>query len=265
MRKVYFLIGMIGLFGVLCSAQSEQEKAYTDLVTKYFEYYEADKPDSAEIVLVEALRLMPQADGNFLLRGNLAELMVARGDTLSAIEQLSLAIGEQPQVTRLRSRRAMLLEDVGKYHDALYDLDQLILQEPSWEIPLFNRARVKQKMGLLEGARHDLEKIIELNDNAYLPRVALANLLEDMGDLDGAERILTYLMDAYPKVPNAYRERAMLRLRQGRKAAALEDIRYVFNELKIETSEDYRIRGEIWKRYGENEQAEKDFQKAREL
>lgn len=265
MNKYVIGVGLFFLFSFSLKAQSEKEEAYTHLVNKYFEYYEQQKPDSAEMVLHQAIELMPDAEINFMMRGNLAELMVARGDTLGALEQLSLALGQQSEIIQLRSRRAQLFEESNRLNDALMDLDYLIDQEPKMEVPLYNRARVRQKLGLLEGAQRDLEKIIELNDEAYLPRIALAKVMVLRKDYLGAEKVLTYLIDNYPKLPNAYRERAKLFILQDRKAQALEDIRYVFNELKRSTSEDFRIRGEIWQLYGEKEQAKKDFKRAEEI
>lgn len=265
MRKVVIYVGVMLLCALSVQAQSDKEGKYEDLVTKYFEYYEQQKPDSAEIMLHQALALMPDADSNFMLRGNLAELMVARADTVGAISQLSLAIGQQPDIANLRSRRAQLLEDSGKLNDALLDLDYLVQQDENKEIPRYNRARVRMKLGLLEGSKSDLEKIIEHNNEAYLPRIALAKVLYKEGDMMASEKVLTYLIETYPKVPNAYRERARLRMKQDRKALALEDIRYIFNELKTITPEDYRIRGDIWMLYGEKDQAEKDFERAIDL
>ncbi|MDN4753681.1 tetratricopeptide repeat protein [Porphyromonadaceae bacterium W3.11] len=265
MRKVVIYVGVMLLCALSVQAQSDKEGKYEDLVTKYFQYYEQQKPDSAEIMLHQALALMPDADSNFMLRGNLAELMVARADTVGAISQLSLAIGQQPDIANLRSRRAQLLEDSGKLNDALLDLDYLVQQDENKEIPRYNRARVRMKLGLLEGSKSDLEKIIEHNNEAYLPRIALAKVLYKEGDMMASEKVLTYLIETYPKVPNAYRERARLRMKQDRKALALEDIRYIFNELKTITPEDYRIRGDIWMLYGEKDQAEKDFERAIDL
>lgn len=265
MRKLLIYILCLLPISYIGLAQDSKEEKYSELVNRYFNYFEQEMPDSAEVVLRKAIDLMPEAEGNFLLRGNLAELMVARADTLGAIEQLSLALGQQPSVVQLRSRRAELLEQQNKLNDALLDLDILVEQKPTWEIPLYNRARVKRKLGLLDGAQIDLERIIKMNNEAYLPRIALAQVHELQGEQMEAERILTYLIDKYSKTPNAYRERARLYMRQGRKSDALKDIRYIFNDLKIETAEDYRIRGEIWMLYGEKEQAKKDIKMAESL
>lgn len=238
------------------------ERAYQQQIELYFRYYEEQKPDSAELALRKALEILPEAEGNFLLKGNLAELVVSRGDTLGAVTLLGEALGKVPNVTRLRSRRAELLEECGRLSDALLDLDYLVQSQPTWEIPLYNRARVKMKMGLLDGAIADLQSIVQMNDKAYLPRIALAKVLAKKGDLVGAEQVATYLINHYPKTPHAYRTRARIRLQDGRKAEALKDIRYVINDLKAATAEDYRIRGDIWKAYGEEGEAEADYERA---
>lgn len=262
-RYLSIFIGLV--LGLTAEAQEVTIDDYQRGVMRYYDYYEAHKPDSAEMVLRELLEQFPDRQSNFVLHGNLAELMVARGDTVSALEQLSMAIGMQPEVTQLRSRRAELEEGMGRYNDALLDLDLLIAQQPTWEIPLYNRARVRAKMGLHEGAISDLEQIMQLNPEAYLPRVALAKEYNRIGDPLTAEKILTQLIDSFPKIPNAYREMGWLLLSQDRKAEALDRVRYVIQELKVPTEEDYRLRGAIWMKYGEKKEAEEDFAQARQL
>ena len=89
---------------LLASAQSDEERetAYAGCVERYFDYYEAGRPDSAELMLRQALELMPEAEGNFLLLGNLAELVVARGDSTEAVDLLSQAVSRQPAIPELR-------------------------------------------------------------------------------------------------------------------------------------------------------------------
>lgn len=254
---------------VLCSALGQDSGAtelrYQELVECYLDYYDHSVLDSAEMALVEAIQLMPDAPTNFMLRGNLAELQVARGDTVAAITSLSQAIAEQPTVTQLRSRRAELFEVQGRLNEALIDLDELIKLQPTWEIPLYKRARVREQLGLYGGAIADLEQIIQLNNQAYMPRVALAKVYERQGDSNEAERILTYLINNHAGTPIAYREKSWLLMKQDRKAEALELVREVINELNKATAEDYLIRGTIWLMYGEKSQAEKDYAKAEAL
>lgn len=238
---------------------------YEELVKSYLDYYEHNHQDSAEMALVEALNLIPNAESNFMLRGNLAELQVARGDTIAAISSLSQAIAEQPTITQLRSRRAELFEAQDRHNEALMDLDEIIKLQPTWEIPLYKRARVREELELYGGAIADLEAIIRMNDQAYIPRIALAKVYEHLGNMNEAEQILTYLINNFEQTPVAYREKAWLLMRQGRKAEALELIRKVINELKKATSEDYLIRGTIWLMYGETNQAEQDYAEAQKL
>lgn len=257
------IVGLLPLSYI--RASDPPVSTYEELVSRYISYYEAEMPDSAEWVLHSALDLYPNHEGNFILRGNLAELQLARQDTVAALSELSKAIAEQPEVTQLRSRRAEINEQSGHLNDALMDLDELIRLQPTWEIPLYNRARVRHKLNLYSGAINDLEQIMKLNPTAYLPRVALAKAYEADGDALKAEKLLTHLIDKYPKMPIAYRELGWLLLRQDRKSEALDNVRHIINELKRADGEDYLLRGAIWMRYGEVTLAEKDFYEAKRL
>ncbi|MDO5017228.1 MAG: tetratricopeptide repeat protein [Porphyromonas sp.] len=238
---------------------------YQELVDQYFKYFEAERPDSAEMALRKALNLYPDNESNFMLRGNLSELLVARGDTIAALSELSAAITDQPTMTPLRSRRAQLYEELGQYNAALIDLDEIIKLQPTWEIPIYKRAGVRSKLGLHNGAIDDLERILRLNPEAYLPRVALARELETTGDVMTAEKLLTRLTEEYPKIPNGYRALGWLLLRQDRKADALDRARHLILEMKDRNKENYLLRGAVWYRYGEVKEAEKDWAEAERL
>lgn len=246
-------------------AQQTISQEYQALVQRYYDYYEAEQPDSAELVLRETLERFPNEPINYVLRGNLSELLLARQDTTSALAELSDAIREQPQVTQLRSRRAEVYEERGMYNEALIDLDELIRQQPTWEIPLYNRARVRSLLGLYEGAIADLELIMTINPEAYLPRVALAEAYEKAGRALDAEKLLSKLIEGFPKIPNAYRAMGWLLLRLDRKSEALEKVRYPINELKDANKENYLLRGTIWLSYGELKESDKDYAEALRL
>lgn len=238
---------------------------YSLLVEEYFSYFERNQMDSAELVLRQAIELMPDADSNFLLQGNLAELVLARKDTIQAISLLSSALGAQPEMHRLRERRAQLLAEMGRNNEALGDLDYIVKQQPDLEVPRYRRVLLYMNMGLWDGAKGDLEAIIRTNDNAYLPRVTLAKVERMRGDERAAERLLSHLIEKFPDTPVAYRERARLYIQQDRKAEALKDIRTVIHNGKEVTDEDYQIRGDIWVMYGDQAQAKKDYDTAKKL
>ena len=248
---------------LLASAQSEREVAYTGCVERYFDYYEVGKPDSAELMLRQALELRPEAEGNFLLLGNLAELVVARGDSLEALELLSEALSRQPEVPELRERRADLLSDLGQLQSALTDYDELVSVAPSSEIYRYKRVLTYEKLRLWSAAEEDLKRILARNADAYLPRVKLAEVYEQEGRPLEAEKLLSYLIEQQPAMAPAYRARARLLMRQGRKSDALADVREIIRRSGERVdAEEYLLRGEIWLIYGEEEEAERDFARA---
>ncbi len=248
---------------LLASAQSEREVAYAGCVERYFDYYEVGKPDSAELMLRQALELRPEAEGNFLLLGNLAELVVARGDSLEALELLSEALSRQPEVPELRERRADLLSDLGQLQSALTDYDELVSVAPSSEIYRYKRVLTYEKLRLWSAAEEDLKRILARNADAYLPRVKLAEVYEQEGRPLEAEKLLSYLIEQQPAMAPAYRARARLLMRQGRKSDALADVREIIRRSGERVdAEEYLLRGEIWLIYGEEEEAERDFARA---
>ena len=250
---------------LLASAQTDKEggEAYAGCVERYFDYYEAGKPDSAELMLRQALELSPEAEGNFLLLGNLAELVVARGDSLEALELLSEALSRQPKVPELRERRADLLSDLGQLQSALTDYDELVSTAPSSEIYRYKRVLAYEQMGLWNAAEEDLKRILAHNPDAYLPRVKMAEVYEKQGRPLEAEKLLSYLIEQQPVMAPAYRARARLLMRQGRKSDALADVREIIRRSGERVdAEEYLLRGEIWLIYGEEEEAEGDFARA---
>lgn len=250
---------------LLASAQTDKEggEAYAGCVERYFDYYEAGKPDSAELMLRQALELSPEAEGNFLLLGNLAELVVARGDSLEALELLSEALSRQSKVPELRERRADLLSDLGQLQSALTDYDELVSTAPSSEIYRYKRVLAYEQMGLWSAAEEDLKRILAHNPDAYLPRVKMAEVYEKQGRPLEAEKLLSYLIEQQPVMAPAYRARARLLMRQGRKSDALADVREIIRRSGERVdAEEYLLRGEIWLIYGEEEEAEGDFARA---
>lgn len=253
---------MLSLFPLLLPAQ-EAEEEYARLVERYFDFYEEGRADSAELALREALRLQPEAESNFLLLGNLAELVVARGDTLQAIDLLSRALGSQPDLPQLLERRGMLLAAVGRAQSALADYDKLISIFPNNEVYRYRRVLLCEQMGLTQAAEEDLKQILARNDDAYLPRVKMAEIYEQEGRLLEAEKLLSYLIETSPAMAPAYRARARLRMRQDRKAEALADVREVIRRSGERVDpEEYLLRGEVWLLYGEEAEAEADFRRA---
>ena len=252
---------------LLTSAQSDEERetAYASCVERYFDYYEAGRPDSAELMLRHALELSPEAQGNFLLLGNLAELVVARGGSTEAVDLLSQAVSRQPAIPELRERRADLLIGIGRVETALTDYDELVSKFPNSEIYRYKRVLAYEQMGLWSAAEGDLRKILAHNADAYLPRVKMAEVYEKQGRLMEAEKLLSYLIEQQPAMAPAYRARARLLMRQGRKSDALADVREIIRRSSDRVdAEEYLLRAEIWMLYGEEKEAEEDLRRATE-
>lgn len=262
---VALIIALTPLLLTFAQTDKERETAYAGYVERYFDYYEAGRPDSAEMMLRQALELRPEAEGNFLLLGNLAELVVARGDSTEAVDLLSQAVSHQPAIPELRERRADLLMGIGHVETALADYDELVSKFPNSEIYRYKRVLAYEEMGLWSAAEGDLRKILAHNADAYLPRVKMAEVYEKQDRLVEAEKLLSYLIEQQPAMAPAYRARARLLMRQGRKSDALADVREIIRRSGDRVdAEEYLLRAEIWMLYGEEKEAEEDLRRATE-
>ena len=91
----------------------------------------------------------------------------------------------------------------------------------------------------------------------------MAEVYEKQGRPLEAEKLLSYLIEQQPVMAPAYRARARLLMRQGRKSDALADVREIIRRSGERVdAEEYLLRGEIWLIYGEEEEAEGDFARA---
>ncbi len=267
--QCFFFLLLGGLFSLCAPAFAQADSLlmarYQRCVEDYFDAYERGQVDSAELALRSALSILPTYGGNFLLEANLAELVVARCDTVEALGLLTSALNRQPHLDTIRSRRAELLTQSRRLEDALADLDELLKQYPKSEIYRYRRALLLRDLGLPEGAVADLQKIVEHNPKAYIPQVTLAEVLFDQGENLRAEQILTRLIDEYPQQHMAARVLTKCYLKSDQKAQALATIRKAINSGTRVTAEEYLVRGMVWLAYGEQKEAEKDFGKAKEL
>lgn len=248
------------LFGQTETTQAQYEKLTLD----YFDYFEREVADSAEMALRKAILLMPDNAANFLLQANLAELVVSRKDTAEAVSLLSEALSAHPEMDDIRNRRAELFEKRGRTNEALADLEFLISKNPDNEVYRYLRALVLIREKLWNGAASDLEHIIKNNPQGYLPRVTLAATDFERGLELEAEKALSLLITEQPTLHVASRVLTGIYLREGRFSEAHATIRKVIDEGKVVTAEDYLTRACVWKAYGEKKEVEKDITKARE-
>lgn len=243
----------------------DPQKRYEKLTLDYFDYYERGVNDSAEMVLREALLLMPDNAANFLLKANLAELVVSRKDTAEAVSLLSDALAAHPEMDNIRSRRSELFEKSNRTNDALADLELLISNNPSNEVYRYRRALVLIREKLWNGAASELEQIVKNNPTGYLPRMTLAGVDFERGRELEAEQTLSRLVTEYPDIHVASWALSGVYLRENRLSEALGTIRKVINDGKVVTAEDYLARSAVWRAYGEMKEAEKDAAKAKEM
>ena len=248
------------------AAQAPLNRVYEESIHRYYEMAEKGQPDSALYYLNRALEILPDAETNYLLHGLKSEHFLAKGDTATALHELSVAISLKPTELALLEKRGEVLTLSGRYTEALHDYDAILRISPDRESARYNRALVKQALNLLEGAERDLEKIILNNPKAYLPRLTLAGVYLSMEDsADKAEKIYNYLIATYPDIPEAYRHRAQLYLNQDRKALATKDVSKIFELGKDITYRDYLLRGAIRLKYGDEKEALRDFRMAQSM
>ena len=143
-----------------------------------FNALHADSLTLAESLFRQALKLRPEAPGNYILHYNLALIDVARGQLPTALDALDKVLKEHPDFGDARLTRAECLLAAGRHAEAVADCDAL---RPEARMPadaaarrtLFIRAAAKYALRRYADCRADLLTLLHAdpqNESALLLR-----------------------------------------------------------------------------------------------
>jgi len=177
--------------------------------------------------------------------------LLARGQSLSAIDALERAVDEDANFAGAWTRLALSYADAGHYDRAVDSAERavgLLVDEDS-RLALEARARLAMLTGRMDEARVLLERMVEEFPGDVDTRIELGRVLADSGDLAAAERQLSRATDLDAQHPLAWYELGRVAIFSGDAARAAEE--YLVRALVIANrSGSQQLRGDIYNALG---------------
>ncbi|MDY6250515.1 MAG: tetratricopeptide repeat protein [Bacteroidaceae bacterium] len=245
----------------------EDSLAYVQCLTQAFNALHADSLATAEKCFRKALKLRPDAPGNYVVHYNLGLIYTAQNQHTKAFHQYNDALKlkpENPQALQMRAQSHLYL---GNATAAITDCNSLLRQEPDTTTKiatLFVRYAAHMQVRLHANARSDLEQIIRLqphNDNAHL---LLSNVDEAEGRHRQALERLDRLVQGRPEWTEALVARAELEMKQSLFALAEADASRAI-EQDSQNATLYLLRARAKLKQGQRAAAKADLERANEL
>lgn len=103
---------------------------YIDCLTRAFNHLHTDSLQQAQDLFEHALRLRPDAPGNYVVEHNLGRIAMARGQWREAVNRLDKVLQSQPSMADAREDRAACYLQLAMFDRAIRDYDNLLLQHP---------------------------------------------------------------------------------------------------------------------------------------
>lgn len=262
MKKSLFFIVIVAFCALNCSISSAQN--YDELITRSFDYLDADSLPEAEEALREALRIEPGNPGNGMLLLNLGTIQRRQGKLKEAEESYTIGLAFLPNNLSLLNSRAQLFAEMEKYPEAINDYTEVIYHEPENENAYYERALCKLMNQDTLGARLDLEQIDRFNPNSAKSRLGMAYVYKAQQMWREASELYDALIERNPRNASLLRERAEVFYFSNRMGAALDDVNKSI-DYDPRDPYSYLLRAQIRYAKGDREFARRDLNQALEL
>lgn len=262
MKKSIFFILIVAICALDCSISSAQN--YDELITRSFDYLDADSLPEAEEALREALRIEPGNPGNGMLLLNLGTIQRRQGKLKEAEESYTIGLAFLPNNLTLLNSRAQLFAEMEKYPEAINDYTEVIYHEPENEDAYYERALCKLMNQDTLGARLDLEQIDRFNPNSAKSRLGMAYVYKAQQMWREASELYDALIERNPRNASLLRERAEVFYFSNRMGAALDDVNKSI-DFDPRDPYSYLLRAQIRYAKGDKEFARRDLNQALEL
>ncbi len=155
-----------------------------------------------------SLKDEPRADG-YHLRGIIFLKMNKLKEAIDDFE-MSLAVSKNPAISEnARLMRALALARLGKYEDALFDINDVLELNPVCITGLSYRLQIFMVLRKLELALRDYDKLIEVMPNSADWYYRRASLLSAMQEYKRASDDCTHAIELNPNCVDAYFCRGM--------------------------------------------------------
>ena len=262
MKKSIFFIVVVAICALDCSISSAQN--YDELITRSFDYLDADSLPEAEEALREALRIEPGNPGNGMLLLNLGTIQRRQGKLKEAEESYTIGLAFLPNNLTLLNSRAQLFAEMEKYPEAINDYTEVIYHEPENEDAYYERALCKLMNQDTLGARLDLEQIDRFNPKSAKSRLGMAYVYKAQQMWREASELYDALIERNPRNASLLRERAEVFYFSNRMGAALDDVNKSI-DFDPRDPYSYLLRAQIRYAKGDREFARRDLNQALEL
>jgi tetratricopeptide (TPR) repeat protein len=182
-------------------------------------------PEAREVLETATEQSPEDPWGHFLLGALIEERL---GDPAGALTHLDRALGLQPRFLPARAKRAETFYALGRFDDALLDLEGVVEEAPS-ERPRswFNLGILHLERGDRDAAESAFEEASRLDPFHGDAAVQLGTLRMARGDLEGAEEAFRRAVTGDPENPAAHGSLAVLHLENGRIPEGIRSLRRV--------------------------------------
>ena len=192
----------------------------------------------------------------------LAQMNLARHDTVAALDQLNRAIAlSKNNASAYVMRAEIATRSRQDFASALADMDSAILLEPRYAGYFINRAYMKYNLDDYFGAMADYDYAISLDPASQEAHFNRGLLRAEVGDNNKAISDFDFVLKSNPANFMALYNRALLHMRTRQYRNAVNDFTAILKKYP-DFEAGYMARGEAKRRMGDNKGSEADMEKA---
>ena len=221
-----------------------------------------ERYDSAEVTYGTLLRFHPKYEYGYMGR---AQLRLAQGDTLSALDDLNHGLELNKNISSayvIRSEINMKFNN--DMQAALADMDEAIKLEPQFAGYFINRAYMKYNLDDYFGAMSDYDYAVSLDPANVVAHFNRGLLLTEVSEDNKAIEDFSYVLRSEPDNFIARYNRALLYQKTGQYREAIADF-----DIVLERYPDFELglyqRSECKRKTGDLAGGEQDYNRSREL
>ncbi|TMB62196.1 MAG: tetratricopeptide repeat protein, partial [Deltaproteobacteria bacterium] len=183
---------------------------------------EAGDHEKAEKAFSKALALAPKL---LEARMHMVFIYLSRNEKQRAREEVERLRDEYPNDVGVNFVRGVLARLDGEYDRALRSFDRMVRLNPAEQVVAsYNRARIFTSLGRYEEALHELDLGAALEPGHPMIQTFRAWVLYYRGEVDSATRILQQVLEHHPKMDGIRPVLAMCLSAQGRRQEANEQL-----------------------------------------
>lgn len=151
---------LTALILIVCAFIDMKAQTYIQYVDSADNYIKAENWPDAERTTIAALKLMPANRLNYMLWSNLGDIRTRMEDYDGALQAFDIAMAGAPDKKPVLNNRAYTYMQMGRYRDALSDIDESLKVDSIQEWCLNMRGVMLFGEGNYEDAENDFKKLM---------------------------------------------------------------------------------------------------------